>query len=366
MHVSLHAADLHYGGLVLHTASSGSIPHLTEIYLRLDDGETIGIGEVRANIAYLNGFAASAVIESAAKAVGAADWTRDPVDLIATITDWGAPLIAPVRALIDCALHDLVARRERRTVSARLGAAGPKVVRQTNQTLFWSPFEQFLAQAQAYVDRGFTDLKVRVAAADFVEDLRRIAGLRARFGAQVKIAADANGRWSAAEALEKLNALAVYDLAYVEQPVPAGDWAAVDRLAHCSPLPVMLDESVATPDDITRICDYGGRVLAHLKLVKLGGITPTVAAAQRLSAAGIPFMIGQMNEGGAATAAALHVACATSPAFAELYGADGLIDDPVSGVSYTAGTVRTDQASGLGVAFDAAAAKLIGDFRYGS
>ena len=235
----------------------------------------------------------------------------------------------------------------------------------TNQTLFWSSYEDFLAQAQAYVDRGFRDLKVRVAAADFAEDLRRIAMLRTRFGTQIKIAADANGRWSATEALEKLDALAVYDLAYVEQPVPPGDWGAVDCLAARSPLPVMLDEGVATLDDIARICSYGGRILAHLKLVKLGGIAPTVAAARLLSGAGIPFMIGQMNEGAAATAAALNVACATSPAFAELYGADGLIDDPVSGVSYAAGTVHTSHASGLGVAFDAAATQLIGDFRYG-
>ena len=366
LHVSLHSADLHYGGgLVLHTASSGSIPHLTEIYLRLDDGETIGIGEVRTNIAYLNGFSEATVAECAAGAVGEVDWTRDPVDLIATMVEWGTPLIAPVRALIDCALHDFVARRERRTVAAWLGAAEQKVVRETNQTLFWSSFEEFLAQAQAYVDRGFRDLKVRVAAADFAEDLRRIAALRSHFGTQVKIAADANGRWSTAEALANLDALAVYDLAYVEQPVPAGDWDAVDCLAGRSPLPVMLDESVATPDDIARICGYGGRVLAHLKLVKLGGIAPTIAAARRLSGAGVPFMIGQMNEGGAATAAALHVACATSPAFAELYGADGLIDDPVSGVSYLAGTVRTGLASGLGVAFDHAATHLIGEFAYG-
>ena len=34
------SADLHYGdGLVLHTASSGSVPHLRELYLRLDDGD---------------------------------------------------------------------------------------------------------------------------------------------------------------------------------------------------------------------------------------------------------------------------------------------------------------------------------------
>lgn len=366
LRVSLHSADLHYGnGLVLHTASSGSIPHLTEIYLRLDDGETIGIGEVRANIAYLNGFAEATVLERAAGAVGEVDWTRDPVDLIATVAEWGAPLIAPLRALIDCALHDFVARRDHLTVAAWLGAAEQKVMRETNQTLFWSSFEEFLAQAQAYVDRGYRDLKVRVAAADFAEDLRRIAVLRARFGTQVKIAADANGRWSATEALEKLDALAVYGLTYVEQPVPPGDWGAIDCLADRSPLPVMLDESVATQDDIARMCAYGGRILAHLKLVKLGGIAPTVAAARRLSDAGVPFMIGQMNEGAAATAAALHVACATSPAFAELYGADGLIDDPVSGILYTAGTVHTGHAAGLGVAFDTAATHLIGDFRYG-
>ena len=366
MRVSLHSADLHYGGgLVLHTASSGSIARLTEIYLWLDDGETVGVGEVRANIAYLNGFAVGTVVERATAAVGEVEWTRDPADLIATMPEWGARLIAPVRALIDCALHDFVTRREGVSVASWLGASTQEVTWDTNQTLFWSSFEDFLAQAQAYVDRGFVDLKVRVAAADFAEDLRRIAALRARFGTEIKIAADANGRWSATEALGKLEALAVHDLAYVEQPIPPGDWAAVDHLAERSPLPVMLDESVATADDITRICSYGGRVLAHLKLVKLGGIAPTVAAARRLSVAGVPFMIGQMNEGGAATAAAIHVACATSPAFAELYGADGLIDDPVSGVSYMAGTVHTGHASGLGIAFDAAATHLIGDFGYG-
>lgn len=366
MRVSLHSADLHYGGgLVLHTASSGSVPHLAEIYLRLDDGEAVGIGEVRANIAYLNGFAQDTVVQGAAAAVAAVDWRRDPVDLIATMEDWSEPFISPVRTLIDCALHDLVARREGRTVAAWLGATAQDVDRETNQTLFWSSFEEFTGQAQSYVDRGFRDLKVRVAAADFTEDLRRIAALRARFGAKVKIAADANGRWSATEALEKLDALAAYDLAYIEQPVPPGDWAAVDFLAGRSPIAVMLDESVATPDDVVRICGYGGRVLAHLKLVKLGGIAPTMAAARRLSGAGVPFMIGQMNEGAAATAAALHVAHAASPTFAELYGADGLVDDPVSGVSYIAGSVRTDCASGLGVVFDPAATHLIGDFRHG-
>ena len=371
MRASLHAAELHYGGnLVLHTASSGSISHLSEIYLHLRDAATFGIGEVRVNIAYLNGYAPETVTQAAIAAVGAIDWTRDSADLLATMPDWGALLIAPVRTLIDCALHDFIARRAGVSVAASLvtdsaGNCAQPVVWPTNQTLFISPEETFVAQAQAYVDRGFRDLKVRVAAGHFSEDLHRIAALRVKFGDQVKIAADANGRWSEAEALDNLKALALFGVVYVEQPVAVGDWGAIDRLAARSPVPMMLDESVTGPDDIARICGYGGKVFAHLKLVKLGGIAPTVRAARELSEAGVPFMIGQMNEGAAATAATLHVACATSPAFAELYGADGLIDDPVSGISYEAGTVRASEAPGLGVTFNPATTHSIGDYGHG-
>ncbi|HET7889258.1 MAG TPA: mandelate racemase/muconate lactonizing enzyme family protein [Bradyrhizobium sp.] len=371
MRASLHTADLHYGGnLLLHTASSGSILQLSELYLRLDDGATVGVGEVRVNIAYLNGYAPQTVMEAAVAAATAIDWTRDAAELLATMPDWGAKLIAPVRALIDCALHDLVARRGGISVAASL-VAGPvggstkQIVWPTNQTLFVSSEDTFLAQAQAYVDRGFRDLKVRVGAGHFSEDLHRIAALRVKFGDQVKIAADANGRWSEAEALDNLRALELFDVVYVEQPVAPGDWRAIDRLATQSPIPMMLDESVAGADDVARICGYGGKIYAHLKLVKLGGIAPTMRAARELAQASVPFMIGQMNEGAAATAATLHVACATSPAFAELYGADGLIDDPVSGISYEAGTVRVNNAPGLGVTFNPATTHSIGDYGHG-
>lgn len=366
MRASLYSANLHYGGsLVLHTASSGSISHLSEIYLRLDDGTTTGLGEVRVNIGYLNGYAPEIVTKAAVAAVSTIDWTRDPADLLATMSEWGAPLIAPVRALIDCALHDLVARRAGVSVAALLGGHTQAIVWPTDQSLFVSSKETFLVQAQAYVDRGFRDLKVRVAAGHFSKDLYRIAALREKFGDQIKIAADANGRWSESEALDNLKALARFGLAYIEQPVPAGDWKAIDRLAEESPIPVMLDEGVTGPDDITRVCGYGGKVYAHLKLVKLGGIAPTVQVARQLASTNVPFMIGQMNEGAAATAATLHVACATSPAFAELYGADGVIDDPVSGISYGAGTVRANDAPGFGVTLDPVNAHSIGDYGHG-
>ena len=362
MRVSLYAADLRYGGeLVLHTASSGAVPHLRELYLRLDDGDQAGVGEVRANIGYLNGLSIDEVEKAATVAIGATDWSRDPAVLLSTMADWAHAYAAPIRTLIDGALHDLVAKRAGSSVVALLGGSG-EPVSPTNQTLFWSSFDDFIARSQAYVDRGFLDLKVRVAVGDIEADIKRIARLRRLFGSRVRIAADANGQWRETEALENLKRLAEFELVYVEQPVAAGDWTVIERLAQASPVPIMLDESVASTADVARIGGLGGKVSAHLKLVKLGGIAPTVASARRLADAGVPFMIGQMNEGAGATAAALHVACVTSPAFAELYGADGLIDDPISGVVYADGAVRSGSGPGLGVDFDARKAHLLQEF----
>ena len=362
--VSLHAAELHYGnGVVLHTASSGSVPHLRELYLHLDDGDVVAVGEVRANIAYLNGLSPDEVTAQAVAAIAAVDWTCDPATLLATMEHWAAALSAPVRTLIDGALHDLAAKRAGVPLYSWLGAGDVAFASHgTNQTLFWSPFDVFMARAKAYVERGFLDLKVRVGVGDFAADLRRIAALRQRYGDGIKIAADANGQWPPESALERMRALEAYDLAYLEQPIGAGDWEAISALAQISPIQIMLDESVASIADVERICSLRGKVWAHLKLVKLGGIAATMNAADSLARAHVPFMIGQMNEGAAATAAALHVACASKPAFAELYGADGLDDDPASGIIYADGQVRCGRQPGLGVAFDAAKTHLIREF----
>jgi L-Ala-D/L-Glu epimerase len=367
MQVSLHAKDLHYGnGVVLHTASSGSMVMLQALYLRLDDGEHEAVGEVRINIPYLNGYAPEQVRQHALAALATIDWSHSPEILLDTMPQWACVLSMPVRCLIDCALHDLVARRAGQPLADWLRddgiAASTPVVWHSNQTLFWSPFDVFMQQAEAYVARGFTDLKVRVGVGDFAQDLRRLTALRKRFGDTISLAADANAQWTIDEAPARLEALAPFDLAYLEQPVATARPAEMLALSASSPMPLMLDEGVCSMSDVAEICALGGRLWAHLKLVKLGGLAPARAAARRLAAADVPCMVGQMNEGGAATAAALHLACALAPRFAELYGADGLADDPASGLVYADGHVSAPAGPGLGLAFDFSQTQTIWSF----
>jgi len=363
MRASLHRATLQYcDGLLLHTAASGPVAGLDTLYLWLEHGGHIGIGEVRINIAYLNGISPEVCVEQALLTLGDMDWSQEPAAMqaeLAARTD----MIAPVSMLIDIALHDLVARSNGVTVCAMLGGKAGSMVRYaTNQTLFISSTERFLTHAGTYVARGFRDLKVRVGGGDFSADIARLEALRQNFGDEVKLAIDANGAWSETEASENLLALARFGLAYVEQPVAPGDWDILGRLAEASPVPLMLDESVATSADIDAIVALNGRLWAHLKLVKLGGIAASLAAARQLSNANIPFMVGQMNEGAVATAAALHLSAAVSPRFAELYGADGLENDAADGLVYRNGGVVGPATTGLGLEFDAARTHLVKEF----
>lgn len=360
MRIRLFTANLRYdSGLAVHTAASGAVSHLEEIYLFLEEGNQIGIGEVRANAAYLTGIAPADLLASVKQAVSRMSTDADPASLLAALDSEPSRVSAPVRMLIDSALRDLTARLSGITVAESIAGKTLQLAAKTNQTLFWSPTEEFRSRAHDYVRRGFRDLKVRIGIASFEEDLARLKWLRSAFGNDVEISVDANGTWPALQAQARLESLAELGIAYVEQPVAASDWMAIEAMAMSSPLPIMLDESLASPSDVRRVCKIGGKLQAHVKLLKLGGIGGALVAVHSLIDAGIPIMIGQMNEGAAATAAAIQLAVAVAASRAELYGADGIANDPVSGVVYADGVARITGTLGMGVSFDPEKARQI-------
>ncbi|QKJ86054.1 L-Ala-D/L-Glu epimerase [Paramixta manurensis] len=358
MRVRLWRGALHYQGVTLHTAASGAINALDCLWLTLDVDGIRAVGEVRLNIRYLHGYSEQQVVNNVRHYLARHNWNVDLRDQLAAVHAPGSELLAPGRMLVDMALHDLLARRAGQSLAAWLGAPNTPAAVATNQTLFWSSEAQMLEQAQHYVERGFTQLKLRTGVADFATDLARLRALRQRFGETISLAIDVNGQWSLAQAREYLPPLRELSLSYVEQPLAPVDDQYIASLTEYG-TPLMLDESLNSEAAIARLAAGGGAVWGHLKLVKLGGIAPTLTAARLLQQAGVPFMIGQMNEGHAATAAALQLCRALRPTFAELYGADGLTDDPVSGLCYDHGHVSLSDSPGLGVHFDAARADFL-------
>ena len=359
---SLFAASLHYPpDLVLHTAASGAIAGLDELYLLIErDGETVGLGEVRENVEYLTGVPPARIRADVAAMLECIDWSvpPPPEEIHARFPD----TCTPARCLIDCTLHDVHARRAGIPLGEYLdGRFTGRIA--SNHCISWGDDATLERLAKRCVDRGFEKLKLRVGVASFDRDLERLAKLRALIGSGRSLAVDANARWTAGEAGERMQAMRVFNLDHVEQPLARDDWKGLDMLVEELDTPIMLDEGVDSLAAVDRVIGYRGRVWAHLKLVKLGGIVPVLEAARRLRAHGVPFMLGQMNEGSAATAAAIHTAMAVRVPMAELYGADGLRDDPVTGVWYERGGACVKQGAGLGTALDPRGLRLIARFR---
>lgn len=96
--------------------------------------------------------------------------------------------------------------------------------------------------------------------------------------------------------------------------------------------------------------------------MKLSGLASTLAVANRLRFAGVPFMIGQMSEDHTAIAAALQLCRVVQPVFVESYGVDGLTDSLVSGLGYRNGLVAANGPSGLDVQFNVTQARLFQEF----
>jgi o-succinylbenzoate synthase len=92
---------------------------------------------------------------------------------------------------------------------------------------------------------GYSCLKMKVGAVDFQQECRLLEEVRRHFSVeQIMLRLDANGAFPANKALDKLKKLAEYQIHSIEQPLRAGQAAAMARLCQESPIDIALDEEL--------------------------------------------------------------------------------------------------------------------------
>ena len=333
---------------------TGRVAALDEVFVKVtaDDG-LVGWGEARGNMAYFSG-------ESPASVVAALRDFLVPVVLGRALRDLGAILEGVDRAVvgngaakaaIDVALHDLAARAAGVPLVRWLGGRRLATVKGA-ECLFYGPVEAVGERARGYARQGFRVLKVRVGLEPFALDVARVRAARDAVGDEVQIAVDANQAWTVKEAIRRIRVLEAFGLDCVEQPVAAGDVTGMAEVAEAVQTPLMADESLFSLADAHTLIRLGAVGLFHVKLVKAGGLRRAGQLVALAEAARIPYVVGQMNEGMLATVAAAHLALATAPKYAELYGADGIVADPTPGRVHADGQIAVPEGPGLGVAPD--------------
>ena len=199
----------------------------------------------------------------------------------------------------------------------------------------WELMEVKLEEAARY-----PILKVKVGGADDVNTLRRI---RERTDRTIRV--DANAGWSRDQALRLLPPLADLGVEFVEQPLAPGDREGLAWLAARSPLPLYVDESCHTAEDVPGLADRVAGVV--VKLAKTGGPTGAMRLVHTARAHGLGLMLGCMVESSLSITAAAHVGPLMDTL--DLDGHWLLAEDPFEGVGGGDGRLVLPDRPGLGV-----------------
>ena len=112
--------------------------------------------------------------------------------------------------------------------------------------LIWMGTKEFmLQQIEEKLQAGYSCLKLKIGALDFETELEILASIRKRYSASdIELRVDANGAFSPADVLDKLERLSKFQLHSIEQPIKAGQWEEIAKICRTTPLPIALDEEL--------------------------------------------------------------------------------------------------------------------------
>ncbi len=241
------------------------------------------------------------------------------------------------KAAIDVACHDWMGKRAGMPLFALLGL-DPATSPPTSYTVPIVPADQV---AQAIVaGEHFTTLKVKMGDAD---DGKRLRQVRAATTKTIRV--DANGGWTAKQAIERLPELVAAGVELLEQPVPVDDLLGLARVRDAAKIPVLADEPALTAADVPRLAGMADGI--NIKLAKTGGIRPALAMIQTARTLGLRLMLGCMVESSIGIAAAAHLAPLVD--WVDLDGHLLLANDPARGLGLVAGRVLPAAKPGLGI-----------------
>ncbi len=142
---------------------------------------------------------------------------------------------------------------------------------------------------EASLDRGFQAIKIKIGGGDLDRDTATVAAVRDIVGPDVTLMVDYNQSLTAVDAIHRIDALARYDLAWVEEPVPAEDIRSQARVRAASPVPVQSGENWWSPAEMATAIEAGASDLAMPDLMRIGGITGWLSAMGYADGAGIPM-----------------------------------------------------------------------------
>ena len=244
-------------------STSRSTQHVAQnVLCEIRDGDLLGRGEA-SPIKLYNQTQDSCI--RALNAMAKRLVNRTPFELEEILADLRArfPGEPSAVAAVDIAFHDLLGKKLGLPLWKYWGL-DPTKTPQTSFTIGIDSMDKVVAKvAEA---QKYPVLKIKLGVADDMEILAEVRKLTPKKCLRV----DANCGWSVKETIQKAKTLEALGIEFLEQPIPAGNNAALKKIKNAIGVPLMTDESSLVAADVPALAGCVDGI--NIKLVKCGGL----------------------------------------------------------------------------------------------
>jgi len=268
------------------------------------------------------------------------------------------------KAAVDAALYDVVGKKFAIPAYQLLGGLVRERV-PIAHSLGLMEIDKAVDEAMQAKAEGVKTIKLK-GGVEQKRDIELVRRIREAIGPELNICVDANQGYPTAKAAVKVtNAMAEYNLLYMEQPVEGIEQMA--EVARRVDTPIMADESAWTPQDVIEIIQKKAADMVSIYTTKPGGMFKAKKVAAVAEAAGLKCNVNGSVETGVGNAANLHLAASTGVVtygcvvpvstpkgkgkggIAGIYYQDDIIVEPFA---YSDGDIVVSPKPGLGIELD--------------
>ena len=230
---------------------------------------------------------------------------------------------------VEMALLDLLARENNCSVEKLLRLDGRTGYGHYTAVLGDDKIWKYTTLVDQYLIRGLRDFKVKLNGnlERDAEKINLLESLSVQHHAPLpRIRLDANNLWKdhCDEAIDYTRALGIGRIFAMEEPVEARHVEDISKFSMATGLPVILDESLCTLDDLGMFKTVPGQFIANIKISRLGGLIRALRMINEIKKLGWPIVVGcHVAETSLLTRAALVASSAAGESLIAQEGAFG-------------------------------------------
>ena len=219
---------------------------------------------------------------------------RRPEAIWATLSSrTRATMVGPITSLalaaVDTAVWDLRCKLMDLPLWVAAGGAQDRVPLYDTEG-GWAHFDtdELVERAVASKNASWAGVKIKVGSRTARDDFDRLASVRQAVGDQLPIMVDANQCFSLPEAIERVRGYEQLDIAWFEEPLPADDVGAYQRLSMATTVPIAVGESLYSLTQFKEYLQKGAASIVQVDVARIGGITPWLKVAHLAEAYNVP------------------------------------------------------------------------------